>query len=586
MGNWTYHAQNILDGTWVHRDLPLRDVEITDVLTGHGSLTANVAPQDFDLMSGGQRILQEWRTVIYPERGGALRGGFIFTSSTFSEEGQVWELTCESFTSYALDEPYNRAYRGWKVDALDVVREIWDYLQDRPNGDLGLVVDTDLSGVLLGDTQPPDKPARADVTYPTGSTYGTAGDPWTRPAKPRMPKRPRPRKRKRRRAETDSHWNRYLERFNERLDAWQAIKQSLNTDRLPEWNAWHDRLADLQSDWEDKYGDREPYRLLWWESPDCGSELERLADETPFDWRERHTWADGTKAAVNHRLQLGYPTIGVRHTDVMFTPGDQVVVHPEVERGGHDFTNHVIALGSGEGRKTKRVYSTVDDDRLRRATVITHKDVKRKPRLQKLARKERKLRTLGHGVRELTVWETTGTLGTYRLGDEIAVDLSDGWSAGQWWHKIVGRRYKPDEDDVVTFTLVRAERVEPEDMDRDITVQYLSGTHAAELKVWLMAADGTSYQVDGVNDPAPGAVQELGVWSLADLGAKLTNLTYHKRTWEFPDPEHIRRTSISGTDARGSYVGYRFEFEDGGSTGVSDNDWDDVILDVKGYELP
>lgn len=458
MSDFTYHAQDILTGAWITRNLELRDVEIVDVLSGHGHLTATIAPEDTALYLDGQRLLQEWKTVIYPEKQNGLRGGFIFTESHFLSEGQVWQITCESFTSYALDEPYNRLFRRWSVDALDVVREIWDFLQNRSNGNLGLVVDPDMSGVLLGDEQPPPKPRRADVTYPVGSEYGPDGYPWPRPAKPTKPKRKRPRKRKRRRRESQAHWDAYLSRFADRLARWQANKDSNYVARRPQWNAWHDRLDELQSRWEGDYGDRQPYKLAWWEQPDCGEELERLAVETPFDWRERHTWVDGTKAAVNHRLQLGFPTIGTRRTEKVFTPGVDLVFVPEVHRGGRGFANSVAGVGAGEGRKTLRAGVGVDDDRLRRTATLTAKNVHRKRRLERLAEHERKRLSLGHHTQEVAVWDVDGNLTSYRLGDEIQIDLTDGWSKGKTWHKIVGRRYRPDEDDTIYWQLVRAER--------------------------------------------------------------------------------------------------------------------------------
>lgn len=457
MSEWTYHAQDALTGTWLHRDLPLADVEITDVLSGHGVMTAVVRPETSDLWADGKRILQEWQTKIYAEKFGMMRFAGILTTSRFSDDGQEWHLTIESFTAYAMGEPYNKTWRQWQPDALDAVREIWGFLQNRPNGDLGLTVDQDMSGVLLGDEQPPAKPRRADVTYPVGSEYGPAGYPWPRPPKPRRPKRKRPKKRKRRRKETFAHYQAYLSRFADRLARWKADKDSNYVEKRPQWNAWWDRLEELQSRWETDYGSREPYKLLWWEHTDCSQELERLSVETPFDWRERHTW-NGDKTAVNHRLQLGYPTIGTRKTDKTFVPGVDLVLSPEVHRGGSEYANAIIGIGAGEGRKTVRKVADVDDGRLRRVGVYTAKNVRGKKRLERLADHERKRRTLGHHTFEVVVWDTDGNLGSYRLGDEIQVDLTEGWAAGQRWHKIIARRYKPDEDDVLYWQLVRADR--------------------------------------------------------------------------------------------------------------------------------
>jgi hypothetical protein len=355
--------------------------------------------------------------------------------------------------------PYNGVYGAWDVAPLVVVRVMWEFVLDVTTGNLGVVVDNDSTPERIGDVQPPAKPKRADVTYGPTSPYGPPGAAWPRPAKPKKPKRKRPRKRKRRRRETNAHYNAYLTRFNARLNRWKDLKQSLNKNRLPEWNAWHDRLDALRDAWNDDYGDREPYKLLWWDQPDCGQELERLATETPFDWREKHTWTDATKSAVTHRLQLGYPTIGVRKTDKVFTPGVDLVFVPQVHRGGHDFANTVVAIGAGEGRKTKRNSDNVLDDRLRRTATLWAKDVKRVKRLGRLATHERKRLSLGHEVAEVAVWDTTGDLTSYRLGDEVEIDMTDGWAAGSRFHKIVGRRYSPDEDDIVFWQLIRADRV-------------------------------------------------------------------------------------------------------------------------------
>lgn len=461
MSDWTYHAQNVLTGAWITRDLQLRDVEITDVLTGHCQMTAVVAPEDAALTSGGNRLLEEWQTAIYAEKFNGIRFGGILTGSTFVDDGQEWHLTIDSFTAYANGEPYNRLYRQWDLDPLDAVREIWDFLQNRSNGNIGLTVDPDSSPVRVGDVQPPPRPNRADVTYPLGYEHipagSVAGDPWPRPPKPRKPKRKRPRRRKRRRRESLAHWNAYLSRHADRLARWKADKDNNLVARRPRWNEWHDRLDELRGRWEEDYGSREPYKLAWWEQPDCGEELERLAMETPFDWRERHTW-NADKSAVTHRLQLGYPTIGVRHDTERLMPGVDLVMNPQVYRGGDEFANAVVAIGAGEGRKTRRASNSVDDDRLRRVATVTAKNARRVKRLEALAKDERLRRTLGHHTHEAAVWDTDGNLTKYRLGDEVAIDVAEGWSKGVSWHKIVGRHYRPDDDDVIYWQLVRAER--------------------------------------------------------------------------------------------------------------------------------
>ncbi|MGH3424365.1 MAG: hypothetical protein ACRDO8_06545, partial [Nocardioidaceae bacterium] len=60
-------------------------------------------------------------------------------------------------------------------------------------------------------------------------------------------------------------------------------------------------FQDRLSDWEKAYGDRSRYELVWWESTDCGAEIDTLATETPFDWREEHVWSGDDREAVTHR---------------------------------------------------------------------------------------------------------------------------------------------------------------------------------------------------------------------------------------------------------------------------------------------
>ena len=83
-----------------------------------------------------------------------------------------------------------------------------------------------------------------------------------------------------------------------------------------------------QEQWDLLYGDHKPYELLWWESPDCGSEIDSLATQVPFDYRERHQWnADRTE--VEHFLDMAHPMLGRRRPDLRFAVGENVYVVPQ-----------------------------------------------------------------------------------------------------------------------------------------------------------------------------------------------------------------------------------------------------------------
>lgn len=462
MSEWTYHAQDALTGAWISRNLPLIDVEVNDVLTGHCSLKARIAPQDPTLA-----LMPEWGTFIYAEKGNTIRGGYILAGSTISEDGEALDLDLRSFTAYAEGQHYLGKYKAWSADPLDCLRELWRWLQARDIGgglysNLNLVLDQDTSPVTISDPEPPPKPKAADVTYGTqlGSAYGTAGDPWPRPAKPRRLNGKRPKKRKRRKGETDAHWNAYVSNYNSRLDAWKAKRKSVYTDRLPEWNAWHDRLDYLRQQWEDDYGDREPYTLYWWDQPDVGQEALQLAAEGGFEWRERHTWTDATKTAVNHRLQLGYPTVGTTHTTPLVV-GQGIAAVPTITRGGDKWVNAFTVFGAGQGRKMVRATTNSRQGRLIRAGVASYKKAHRFSRAIALARDECNARSVDRYLPEVAIWDTAGDLGTYRLGDVVPITVANGWAAGGTTttsHKIIGRRYAPDNDDLIFLQLDPAER--------------------------------------------------------------------------------------------------------------------------------
>lgn len=465
-GEWTYHLQDARNGTWLSRDLPFEDVEITDVLTGDNTVTGVLVPEDNVL----DDLIEEWGNYLWCEKAGTIRAGGILTTSRLVDDGNGLSLTVEGFTRYLAGQSYGGKFRLWAADPLDCLRELWRWTQARStSSDLGLVLDQDGSTVRISDNQPPPRPNRATVThrvedYPDGVRYGPAGDIWPRPPRPKKPKQRKPKKRERRKGETDAHWAAYLEDYNDRLGTWQEGYNELNKGRLKPWRRWKRRLKFLRKQWEDEYGDREPYKLSWWEETDMGEEAARLAEEGGFEWRERHSWTDGTKTAVAHRLQLGWPSIGQdkRATIILEITDDGSGVlaeFPEPEHGGEKYASHVMAIGAGEGRKTRRAFVGGDNSRLRRVLTIARKRVKRKKRLESIAREERSYRVLMRHIDEVAVHDTTGTLGDLRLGDTISVRIvGTFWKSGTTAHRIIGRRYRPDDDDIIYLQLERAER--------------------------------------------------------------------------------------------------------------------------------
>jgi hypothetical protein len=150
---WRYFATRLNGNgteTVLDMDLPLEDVTIEDVLSGHNSISGKISPVYARLLAAdGEPLLREWSTAIYAENDGDIRGGAILTNSGF--DGPEWSLEATGFTGYAQDMPYvGSGYKGMYVDPLDCVRVIWDHIQGQPGGNIGLELDDTLSGESIG----------------------------------------------------------------------------------------------------------------------------------------------------------------------------------------------------------------------------------------------------------------------------------------------------------------------------------------------------------------------------------------------------------------------------------------------------
>lgn len=194
-----------------------------------------------------------------------------------------------------------------------------------------------------------------------------------------------------------------------------------------------------------------PYELPWWETPDCGRELDSLASESPFDWVEETEW-DGEDAQL--RIRIGHPRIGRRREDLAFVEGENLAAVVTPERDGSRFANSIVGLGSGEGQGALRHTAAVADGRLRRVAVLPAKDVTNQARLETLVRGEldrRQPTTLR--VDEITVRDhPNARIGSWSLGDDIRVQaLVPHFGAIDLWCRVVGWRLAGEQHAVLTL---------------------------------------------------------------------------------------------------------------------------------------
>lgn len=150
-------AQDVLTSQFLHWDLPIRDAEITYVLSGSKSITGALSPEFPEIADLGLTPRNTW---IHAEEDGQIRGSGILQPGSL--EGDSLKIDCAGFASYPHLIPYRGEYSVIGEDTLNIVRHIYSHVQSFPSGDLNVTLDPLLSGVKLG-TQ------KKDVEFETSS---------------------------------------------------------------------------------------------------------------------------------------------------------------------------------------------------------------------------------------------------------------------------------------------------------------------------------------------------------------------------------------------------------------------------------
>src|SRR5690625_1580891 len=137
--------QELPSGTVLDWAVPLGDADVTRVLTGPGALSG-VLPE------GYEHPVREWGSALWVESDGVFHGGGIVT--TVEHADREIRVDCTGITGYAQDMPWLAKREDLiEVDPLDIVRMIWDHLQDASSGNLHLSVDSLSSPVRVGEEE-------------------------------------------------------------------------------------------------------------------------------------------------------------------------------------------------------------------------------------------------------------------------------------------------------------------------------------------------------------------------------------------------------------------------------------------------
>lgn len=407
---WRFYAQDLVTGNWVHRELPLGDVKITPVLSGPYRITANIDPEYAELRTpSGDLVLSEWQTLIVAEASGQLRGGGILTD--VSASGQKLELDITGVSAYAEAQPLRSTLTwggstdgvtGNGVDPLVVVRRLWEYLQDQPDGNLGVTLDSTTTPYRVGE--------------------------W--------------------------HNARRIEQDGTLGPADEVSQQPIPIDRL--WDPRVDRrpvAARGKTVWW-------RYQLPWHEDIEIGQLITNLAGQTPFDWAESYRWANEDREAVVCHLHFGYPRLGRRLTSEVFREGENIADPIVVRRDGDDYANSITVYGAGEGSKKVRATSSVRDGRLRRAKSIDRPELTTTAQCQAVAADELRRWSQIVDITGFTVADhPNAPIGSFSPGDDVLVEVYTGWLPVRLWVRITSMTIDPEGGEV-QVTCRRSDRFE------------------------------------------------------------------------------------------------------------------------------
>lgn len=162
---WRYAAFRANgDGSYtlVNGELPLSDPSLIRNLSKPHQISGRLNTPLADVRTeDGQPIFQRKRTIIIAEDPNEeiWLGGLVYN---FSIDGPQLTLDIAGLTAYPSGEPFDGDVSLVQQDAFDVVRLLWDHLQSKDGGDIGLAIDQRMSGILIG------QPAE-DVSFETSA---------------------------------------------------------------------------------------------------------------------------------------------------------------------------------------------------------------------------------------------------------------------------------------------------------------------------------------------------------------------------------------------------------------------------------
>lgn len=202
-----------------------------------------------------------------------------------------------------------------------------------------------------------------------------------------------------------------------------------------------------------------PVKLNWYETHDLGQFVTDLATNTPFDYRETNSW-NAAGDGVIHQVELGYPRLGRRLTDMRFVFGENIVQTPSIGRDASKYASDVLVLGAGSGRTMIKGYAHQASGKLRRVLVDDSKQIRSLTAADQRARLLLKTSLVSGELTTVTL-RNTGMAPTaaIRPGDEAYIQIESDWDSAAFWCRIMSVTLSPDAGDDAVLGLIRSDQV-------------------------------------------------------------------------------------------------------------------------------
>lgn len=167
-GDWNFMAGR-LDGDGsveiLEPELPINVTAITQGLSAPSGMTGSISMALERLKSNGNPVFEPWNTVILAVADDVLRGYTLYRKPSFDDT--AWNLDQIGLSGYPSGMPYDGSVQFIGADPLDIFRHIWNHLQTKPYGNLGVTIDDTTSTVKVGIAQ-------TDVAFDTSTGQSVA----------------------------------------------------------------------------------------------------------------------------------------------------------------------------------------------------------------------------------------------------------------------------------------------------------------------------------------------------------------------------------------------------------------------------